>query len=240
MAERISFPDDPSEAPTEVLTLAQGLDWQRILLQIILGIILPIGNIDAKFAKLIGDDAKRSLLESSMPSWLKWIRDHLTSVEDEYLPEGVFAKLEHCYHNEADFWMTQYDVVRDLGYGIYGTLHPGGRVERPFYYRTVLVGYTPAFMLNHWAPVARPEDVFLPGPTRDITHMIGAVAGALTIADALPYPHLNVEWLDKPEVTFDTTLISWRGAIADIEASKEIEVQTRLAQWRQSVPASHL
>lgn len=237
MAEYYPLPDQVDDPPPQRTTPGQILWWLRQILQYLVIIVLPFAHWDAKMGVLIGDDAKRRFLEGFVPRWLEDLLNKLTGITHEPQEMGVLGKNERNLTAEgfAPAWVSLYEVVRDMMFSLFQTAVEDVDAVQPLY--GVGVDSDTGILRNFWTQKAFrvPPEAKTAKPK--LLNVLAQVAALLSIADRVPIPVVHDQYIAKNPVEVGVEVITFAGSIADVEAAKEMEIVTRLDQWRSSVPA---
>jgi hypothetical protein len=237
MAHYRQMPSRVDEAPSERTTPGQVLYWLRQILQYLAVIVLPFAHYDAKMGVLIADDAKRTILEGFEPEWLRELLNKLTGISSEKLGAGVLAYGERNLDNPeaGPVWVPIYEVIRDMLYGLFQTVTEDVPLRSPLY--MVEFDDEAGQLRNMWIEEAVPTEDALKVGKPKILNVLASIASLLTISSRIPHAVVRTAYIDKVPAMIGVEVVGYEGSLADVEASKEMEIVTRLDQFRSSVPA---
>jgi hypothetical protein len=231
------MPQGVDDVPTERTTPGQILYWLRQILQFFAILVLPFAHYDAKMGVLIADDAKRTFIEGFEPEWLRELLNKLTGIRNEKLRYGVLASGEINLDSPASgpAWVTVYEILRDMLYGLFQTVTEDVPIRSPLY----MVDYDDEArqLRNMWIGEAVPTEDALKVGKPKLLNVLASLVALLTISDKIPYAVTRLTHIDKVPGVIGVETVGYEGSLADIEASKEMEIVTRLDQFRSSVPS---
>jgi hypothetical protein len=231
------MPQSVDDTPVERTTPGQILYWLRQILQFLAMIVLPFAHWDAKMGVLIADDAKRTFLEGFEPNWLDELLNKLTGIRHEHMQLGVLARGERNLDDPASgpAWTTIYEVVRDMLFGLFQTVVEDVPVKQPLYF--IDFDSDAGQMRNMWLAEAIPTEDALKVGKPKLLNVLATIASLLTISNKIPHAVVRTSHIDKVPAIIGIDVVGYEGSIADVEAAKEMEIVTRIDQFRSSVPA---
>jgi len=234
MATYVPPPDDPTVPLNAQVSIINVLIWIREALKFLAALLLPFANMDAKAGVLVGDDAKRTILSGLFPSWLQNIINKLTDISHEYQQVGTLGHTERNYRTSPpnDFYVTLYDNWRDIGFGLFSALTENVPITQPFF--TVVSDTDTGRLENQITQFKDLLTADLITAKPKLLHILAALAALNSISDRVPIPIVQQQVIDKVPVVYLGSVITFKGGTADVIAAKEMEVVTRLEQYRES------
>lgn len=232
MATWRAMPDVPGAAPTAQLEFGLIFEWIQELLHMVAEIILPIKDIDAKLATLVGDDTKRIVGEHALPSWITGVLTLPLTYEHHMIDYGCLGTREWDYEHDQPEYVPFFKLMRTMMFNLIQALSYDTDLRTPFF-RRELVGrgqdnlYDDAW--SNWRVPVPPNELVAPWFPPDVVHLLGSIAGMMTLADSYPLPTFKISYVAKEGVGEDA---SWHGSLTEIEAAKELQIVSRIQQYQ--------
>lgn len=168
---------------------------------------------------LVGDYAVEIPLVGRLDPW---IADLLTSdphIVRKPQEEGVLSHGEHDSVDDSLHWVSFYSMLRNIIFSMSHALKSNNEAFAPYFH----VG-------EHgfqWSYLADPNDLTTDRIRGDVIHVLGAIAGLLSVNTRIPYAQFSEETIDKRPTTFADPEVSWNGSLADLILGQDTELLTR-------------